>query len=36
MLVQDEVLRMPEIGIEVPVSEIYEGIAFPEQDEAPA
>lgn len=36
VLVQDKVLRMPEIGIEVPVSEIYEGIAFPEQDEAPA
>lgn len=27
-----DVLRMPEIGIEIPVSEIYDGIDFTEQD----
>ena len=29
-------LRMHEIGVEVPVGEIYEDIAFPEQDQASA
>ena len=30
----DDTLRMPEVGIEIPVSEIYEDIAFSEQNEA--
>jgi Uma2 family endonuclease len=34
VLTEEETLRLPEIGIEVPVREIYEGIAFPAQDEA--
>ena len=33
VLTSDDVLRMPEIGIEVPVSEFYEDITFPDQDE---
>jgi hypothetical protein len=36
LLSQDETLRMPEIGIEIPVDKIYEGITFPDQDAAPA
>ena len=32
VLAEGDILRMPEIGIEVPVAEIYEGIAFPEED----
>jgi Uma2 family endonuclease len=32
VLTNDDILRMPEIGIEVPVAEIYEGIEFPDQD----
>lgn len=27
----DDVLRMPEIGIEVPLAELYEGVDFPSQ-----
>jgi hypothetical protein len=34
VLTQDDILRMPEINIEVPVAEIYEDIAFPDQDDA--
>jgi len=34
VLTNDDILRMPEIGIEVPVSELYEDIAFPGEDEA--
>lgn len=30
-LVKDEIFRMPEIGIEIPVAEIYEGLNFPEE-----
>jgi Uma2 family endonuclease len=33
-LTNGDTLRMPEIGIEIPVADIYEGITFPEQDEA--
>jgi hypothetical protein len=36
LLSQDETLRMPEIGIEIPVDKIYEGITVPDQDAAPA
>jgi len=36
ILTNGDVIRMPEIGIEIPVSEIYEGISFPDQDEASA
>jgi Uma2 family endonuclease len=35
VLTNDDILRMPEIGIEIPIAEIYEGINFPDQDEAP-
>jgi len=35
VLTNDDILRMPEIGIEIPVAEIYEGINFADQDEAP-
>ena len=34
VLTQDDILRMPEIGIEIPVAEIYEGISFSGQDQA--
>jgi Uma2 family endonuclease len=34
VLTEDDTLHLPEIGIEIPVREIYEGIAFPAQDEA--
>jgi hypothetical protein len=30
----DAVLEMPEIGIEVPLAELYEGISFPPASEA--
>ena len=33
ILTQDDTLRMPEIGIEIPVAEIYEGLSFPDQDQ---
>ena len=36
VLTNDDTLRMPEIGIEIPVSEIYEDITFPDEDEVPA
>jgi len=32
VLANDDILRMPEISIEIPVAEIYEDIAFPDQD----
>jgi Uma2 family endonuclease len=35
-LTSNEILRIPEIGIEIPVSEFYEDIIFPDQDEASA
>lgn len=35
-LTAGDVLRMPEIGIEVPVTEFYEDLAFPEEDAAVA
>jgi hypothetical protein len=35
-LTNDDTLRMPEIGIEIPVSEIFEDITFTDQDEASA
>jgi Uma2 family endonuclease len=31
-LTSGDILRMPEIGIEIPVGEIYEGVDFTEQD----
>ena len=34
VLTNDDILRMPDIGIEIPVSEIYEDITFPDQDAA--
>jgi Uma2 family endonuclease len=34
-LTNDDTLRMPEIGIEIPVTELYEDISFPEEGEAP-
>jgi Uma2 family endonuclease len=34
VLTGDDVLRMPEIGIEIPVAEFYEDIPFPEEGEA--
>jgi len=33
VLTGDEVLRMPEIGIEIPVAEFYESVIFPGEDE---
>jgi Uma2 family endonuclease len=32
-LTNDDVLRMPEIGIEIPVTEFYEDVSFPEEGE---
>ena len=29
LLAADTILRMPEIGIELPFAELYEGVAFP-------
>ena len=34
VLTSGDVIRMPEIGIEVPVTEFYESMSFPEDDEA--
>ena len=33
VLTKDDILRMPEIGIDIPVSEIYEDITFPDQEQ---
>jgi Uma2 family endonuclease len=33
ILIDGDILRMPEISIEMPVSEIYEDITFPDQQE---
>ena len=35
-LANDGTLRMPEIGIEIPLAELYEGMTFPEEDGAGA
>lgn len=32
-LTGDDILRIPEIGVEIPVSEFYEGISFSDQDD---
>ena len=34
VLTNDDTLQMPEIDIDIPVTEIYEGINFPDSDEA--
>ena len=34
VLTNDDTLHLPEAGIEIPVSDIYEGLDFSEQDEA--
>ncbi|GLR66928.1 hypothetical protein GCM10010909_16080 [Acidocella aquatica] len=34
VLTAEDVLRMPEIGIEIPVTDIYEDITFPDQEDA--
>jgi Uma2 family endonuclease len=31
-LTSGDILRIPEIGIEIPVAEIYEGVEFTDQD----
>ncbi len=36
VLTTDDILRMPEIGIEIPVAEIYEDITFPDQEDSQA
>jgi Uma2 family endonuclease len=36
VLTKDDTLRMPEIGIEIPVRDIYEDITFPDEDAADA
>jgi Uma2 family endonuclease len=36
VLTSDDILRMPEIGIEIPVTEFYDDIAFPEEGEVSA
>lgn len=33
-LTSDDTLRMPEIGVEIPVTEFYEDVTFPEEGEA--
>jgi Uma2 family endonuclease len=33
VLANDDILRMPEIGIEIPVAELYEDISFPDEGE---
>jgi Uma2 family endonuclease len=33
-LTSDDILRMPEIGIEVPVDELYTGVSFPDEEGA--
>ena len=33
ILVADFILALPEIGIDLPVAELYEGIVFEEQDQ---
>ena len=35
-LTNDEVLHLPEIGIELPLAELYAGVTFPEGDEVTA
>jgi Uma2 family endonuclease len=35
VLTGEDILRMPEIGVEIPVAEIYEGIDFEDQNESP-
>ena len=34
VLANDDLLRMPAIGIEIPVAELYEDIALPDEDGA--
>jgi len=34
VLTNDDILRMPEIGIEIPVAEFYEDVTFPDEGEA--
>lgn len=34
VLTGTDILRMPEIGIEIPLAEFYEDITFPEEGEA--
>jgi Uma2 family endonuclease len=36
VLTHEDILHMPEIGIELPVGELYEDMTFPDQDEAGA
>ncbi|HET6606689.1 MAG TPA: hypothetical protein VFG62_08475 [Rhodopila sp.] len=36
VLTIEDTLQMPEIGVEIPVIEIYEDIRFPEKDAASA
>jgi Uma2 family endonuclease len=36
VLTHEDILHMPEIGIELPVGEVYEDMTFPDQDEAGA
>lgn len=35
VLTGEDILRMPEIGVEIPVAEIYDGIDFEDQNESP-
>jgi Uma2 family endonuclease len=35
-LTSDDRLRMPEIGVEIPVSELYAGVSFPEAEDGAA
>jgi Uma2 family endonuclease len=34
VLTNDDILRLPEVGVEIPVTEIYEGLTFPSDDKA--
>jgi len=35
-LTSGDILHMPEIGIEIPVAQFYDGVAFPDEGEANA
>ncbi len=36
VLTGEDILRLPDIGIEIPVAEIYEDIGFPDEEDGPA
>jgi len=34
MLTKDDILRVPEVGIEIPVAELYKGVTFTDEQSA--